>query len=72
MMSTIYNGKQVFSEGITITGLTILGVVAAAPADGDLAAGQCAVWVDESGNNLNFKVKYSDGITIKSGSIALA
>ncbi len=51
---------------------TILGVANAANADADLGAGEVNIWVDEANNALNFKVKYSDGITVKSGSVALA
>jgi hypothetical protein len=29
-------------------------------------------WLDEAGNTLKFKAKYSDGTTLKSGSVALA
>jgi hypothetical protein len=50
---------------------TILGAATAPVADGDLAAGEVNVWLDESGNKLMFKAKYSNGVTIKSGSISL-
>ena len=54
------------------TGSTIVGADTGAVADGDLGAGQVNIWVDEAGNSLKFKVKYSDGTTIKTGSIALS
>ena len=71
-------GATVFKSTVDVEGAlhgstsTIVGVATSAPADGDLGAGECGIWVDEAANTLNFKVKYSDGATIKSGSIALA
>ena len=44
---------------------------ASEPADAAIAAGQVAVWLDEGTNTLNFKVGYVDGVSFKSGSIAL-
>jgi hypothetical protein len=40
-------------------------------ADAELVASEMSFHIDESGNNLTFKVKYSDGTTVKSGSVAL-
>lgn len=48
----------------------IVGAPAAAPADWELWVGSWAAWIDETADELVFKVRYSDG-TIKSGSIAL-
>lgn len=42
----------------------------AAAADADLNNSEVHWWVDESGNNLTFKVKYAAG-TVKSGTVAL-
>lgn len=42
-----------------------------APTDGDLQAGEITFYLDESGNNLIVRVKYSDGTTLKSGTVAL-
>jgi hypothetical protein len=77
-MMHIVDGSQIFKGSVDIEGAfhggtsTIVGVATSAPADGDLNAGECGIWVDETGDTLNFKVKYSDGVTIKSGSIALS
>lgn len=40
-------------------------------ADGTLAANDITFYLDEAGNNLMVKAKYSDGSTVKSGTIAL-
>lgn len=47
------------------------GCPAAASADGDLIASQFSASVNEAGNLLTFKVKYADGTTVKSGTVAL-
>ena len=41
-----------------------------APADAALGNGQVSFWLDESGNNLTVKAKYSSG-TVKSGTVPL-
>ena len=70
-------GARIFKGAVDIEGAfhagtsTIIGVATSAPADGDLNAGECGIWVDEAGHTVNFKVKYSNGTTIKSGSIPL-
>ncbi len=53
------------------TGSTILGAANSAVSSGNLNDGNVNVWVDESGNNLKFQVKYSTG-TVKNGSVALS
>lgn len=47
------------------------GVPTTAPADANLIAGQVSFWVDEAANTLTVKVKYSNGTTVKSGTVAL-
>jgi len=49
---------------------TILKVDTSAEADASLKNKEVNIWLDETGNNLVFKVKFSDG-TIKSGTVAL-
>ena len=48
-----------------------LAAPASAPTDANLAASQVSAILDESGHTLNFRVRYSDGTTLKSGSVAL-
>jgi hypothetical protein len=43
----------------------------AEPDNADIPTSFCAVYMDETGNNLTFKVKYSNGSTIKSGTLPL-
>jgi hypothetical protein len=49
---------------------TCVGVLNAAPTDTDIGNGQCVIWVDQTGNTLTFRVRYSDG-TLKTGTVAL-
>ena len=49
-----------------------LGVGTSALSNSYLQASQVNIWVDEGSNLLTFKVKYSDGTTIKSGTVALS
>jgi hypothetical protein len=70
-MSGLLSGARKYSEPQTLAGTpNVIAVPTSAPADGVLAAAQFTVWVDESGNTLTFKVKYSGG-TVKSGTVAL-
>jgi hypothetical protein len=52
------------------TGSTIIGAATSAIADGSIGNSQVNVWLDESGNNLKFRIKYSNG-TLKTGTLAL-
>jgi hypothetical protein len=49
---------------------TIVGCATAAVADGNMGNSQVNFWVNEAGDLLTFKVKYSNG-TVKSGTVAL-
>jgi hypothetical protein len=48
----------------------IVGAAAAAPTDADLMNGSISFWLDEVGNNLKVRAKYSGG-TLKTATIAL-
>ena len=62
-------GKHVFK--VLPTGVTIIGAVAA-PADGDLVAGQMALWFDATNGSakLKIKAKQANG-TVVQGEVAL-
>jgi hypothetical protein len=47
------------------------GAPPAAPADANVQTSTISAYLDEAGNNLLFKVKYSDGATVKIGTIAV-
>lgn len=67
----LYLGRNSVVSQRFVTGNYILSVCnQGALADATHGNNQMSFWVDESGNTLNFKVKYSTG-TVKSGSIAL-
>jgi hypothetical protein len=53
------------------TGRIRIKAVDSTTPDSFLVASEMSFRLDESGNQLTFKVKYSDGTTVKSGSIAL-
>jgi hypothetical protein len=44
---------------------------ASAPTDGDLKASSISMYLDEVGNNLKVRVKYANGTTLKTATIAL-
>lgn len=43
----------------------------AAPTDADLLAGSISFYLDEAGNNLKVRVKYANGTTYKTGTLAI-
>lgn len=58
-------------DALNIQGRQYLGSPNSAPTDSDLFNGSISLYLDEAGNNLKVRVKYSDGTTLKTGSIAL-
>lgn len=62
--------KEMPKTRLHSTGSTILGVNSSANADVDLSNGEVNIWVDETNDELEFKVKYSNG-TVKSGTVSL-
>jgi hypothetical protein len=48
----------------------VMGAPNAAPADAELVNGQIQFYLDQTGNTLVVKAKYSDG-TVKTGTLAL-
>ena len=49
-----------------------LVVPAAAPADADIGTSEMRFWVDETTHTLKIRVRYSDGVTLKTGEVPLA
>lgn len=64
------NGQLITTGAFVIRGYVMQGVLNAAIADVNFVNSSMNAWVDEAGNSLKFKVKYSNG-TIKTGSVAL-
>jgi hypothetical protein len=69
-LSSTNTGARVDNIKLLGSGYNLNKINTSALADGSHANSEMSFWVDESGNTLNFKVKYSSG-TVKSGSIAL-
>jgi hypothetical protein len=42
-----------------------------APTDGNIPTRGIVIWIDEASHKLKFRVRYSDGTTLKSGEISL-
>lgn len=64
-------GYAVWAEGrLKATGRTFLGTPATAPADRDLNLGSISFHLDQTGNSLRVRVRYTSGV-LKSGTIAL-
>lgn len=77
--SSAHQGATAIGHGVVTTGTfqtnlgtnrVFAGAAPSAPADALLINGQFAVWVDETADQLTFKVKYSGG-TVKSGTVTL-
>jgi hypothetical protein len=49
----------------------VIGTPDSAPTDADLGAASISFYLDEAGNELQVRVKYADGTTLKTGAIAL-
>jgi hypothetical protein len=62
----------VWCDGLNWIPLLHAELPQAAPADGEVGESSLSWWLDEATNKLMVKVKYSDGVTIKSGEVALA
>lgn len=57
--------------GIKFDGRVFEKVPASAPTDADLQASEVTWYLDEAGNNLKARIKYADGTTLKTATIAV-
>jgi hypothetical protein len=71
-IGTVSPGKKLDVNGY-IRGIGVFNTLNSAPADGDLAAGECAWWFDKTDGaaKLMIKAKQNDG-TVKTASISLS
>lgn len=46
-------------------------VMSSAPTDGNIPTKGIAIWIDEVSNQLKFRIRYSDGTTLKTGAVNL-
>jgi len=68
----VYNHQYTADyENSTYTTGVFLAAPSSAPADASLSNGKISFWIDESGNSVTVKAKYSNG-TVKSGTISLS
>ena len=55
---------------VNTSGYSII-VESSAPVDNDIPTRGVVVWIDEGANKLMFRLRYSDGTTLKSGEVDL-
>jgi len=70
-LSIIAGGKELARFVNSTQDFCCFIVEDAEPDDADIPTSFCAVYMDETGDALTFKVKYSDGVTLKSGTVSL-
>lgn len=72
--STLWNGLvaafQTWGGNVDSAGYALI-IASSAPTDGNIPTRGCVVWIDEVSHKLMFRVRYSDGTTLKSGEISL-
>ena len=59
------------NKKLWLNGRTFINIPNSAPTDADLNANQVTAYLDEANNKLMWRVKYTDGTTMKSGEIIL-
>ncbi len=64
-------GNASFFGQTSMYGRLIVSAPNSAPNDANLSATQISFYMDESGNNLKVRVRYSNGTTLKTGTLAL-
>jgi len=63
-------GATAAQTGTNATRMYCFGT-STAPTDSTIPTSGITLWLDEAGNNLKFRVRYSDGVTLKTGTVAL-
>ncbi|MFZ5450265.1 MAG: hypothetical protein ACOZF2_00110 [Thermodesulfobacteriota bacterium] len=71
-IGTVSSNKKLDVSGY-LRGVGLFNTLNSAPADGDLAAGECALWFDKTdgASKLMIKAKQNDG-SVKTGSVSLS
>jgi len=59
-------------DRLKVTGRSYLGTPATAPTDTDLSNGSISLYLDETNSTLKVRVKFANGTTLKTATIALA
>lgn len=72
--STIWNelvaAFQTWGGNVNSAGYSLV-INSSAPTDGNIPTKGIVIWIDEASHKLKFRLRYSDGTTLKSGEIAL-
>ncbi len=61
---------QTWGGNVNSAGYALI-IASSAPTDGNIPTRGVVLWIDEGTNKLKFRLRYSDGITLKSGEISL-
>ena len=74
LTSTIWNeivaAFQTWGGNVSTAGYALI-INSSAPTDGNIPTRGIVIWIDEASHKLKFRVRYSDGTTLKSGEISL-
>lgn len=72
--STLWNelvaAFQTWGGNVTTGGYSIV-INSSAPTDGNIPTRGLVIYIDEASHKLKFRLRYSDGTTLKSGEISL-
>ncbi len=72
--STLWNEHvaafQTWGGNVNSSGYALI-VASSAPTDGNIPTRGLVIWIDEASHKLKFRLRYSDGTTLKSGEISL-
>lgn len=72
--STLWNelvaAFQTWGGNVNTAGYALI-VASSAPTDGNIPTRGIVIYIDEATNKLKFRIRYSNGTTLKSGEISL-